>query len=213
MSVSSGCLKNTQNSFQLFGNKKSLQKGGKSCHGTGFSNTMTSLNNAASSGMGYSRAVGVPYQHVGGGGYSFDGKSAALAAEFRGSYPAYSSYQKPSQCGGKRKKRKSKKRRKSKKGGKRKKSRRRRRSKKKRGGKRRKSRRRSKKKRGGKRRKSRRKRRTGTLTTLGSPQMGGSTVSYSLGANNPQKPWALANNSYGLNEKSCFDNYNHFKKN
>ena len=196
MSVSSGCLKNTQNSFQLFGNKKSLQKGGKSCHGTGFSNTMTSLNNAASSGMGYSRAVGVPYQHVGGGGYSFDGKSAALAAEFRGSYPAYSSYQKPSQCGGKRKKRKSKKRRKSKKGGKRKKSRRRRRSK---------------KKRGGKRRKSRRKRRTGTLTTLGSPQMGGSTVSYSLGANNPQKPWALANNSYGLNEKSCFLQNRQFK--
>ena len=77
---------------------------------------------------------------------------------------------------------------------------------------RRRRRRTRKKRRKSKKRKSRR-RRTGTLTTLGSPQIGGSTVSYNLGASNPQVPWALANNSYGLNEKSCFDNYNHFKKN
>ena len=213
MSVNKGCLKNTQNSFQMFGNK--LQKGGGGCNAIGSAVTMTSLNNAAQAGMGYSRAVGIPYQHIdepqsGGAGYAFDDKSAALAAEFKGSYPAYSSYKKPSQCGGRRRKRRSFRKRKKK---------RRKKTKKHRGGKRKKSRRKRRKSRkrrrsrGGKRRKSRRKRRTGTLSTLGSQQMGGSTVSYSLGSSNPQKPWALANNSYGLNEKSCFDNYNHFKKN
>jgi len=207
MSVKSKYLKNTQNSFQLFSNKKLLQKGG--CAGTGRSVTMTSLNNDASNGMGYSRAAGVPYVHCDqkGGGYGFDSKSAGASSVFRGSYPSYSTYQKSNQCGGKRRRkrkksrrrRKSRKSRKSKKGGKRKKSR--------------KKKRKSKKRRGGKRKKSRRKRKTGTLITLASPQMGGSTVSYSLGASNPQKPWALSNNSYELNEKSCFDNYNHFKKN
>ena len=240
MSVNSDLLKNTQNSFQLFSNKKVLQKGG--CNGVGSSVTMTSLNNDASNGMGYSRAAGVPYVHCsqkGGAGYGFDSKAAGSAATFRGMYPAYSSYQKPSQCGGKKRKRKRSRKRsrkrkhkrksKKKKGGKRRKSRKRRKSKKKKGGvdpndprcapfchlirSKRKHKRKSRKKKGGKRRKSRRKRKTGTLTTLGSPQMGGSTVSYNLGASNPQVPWALANNSYGLNEKSCFDNYNHFKKN
>ena len=235
MSVNSDLLKNTQNSFQLFSNKKILQKGGSKCHGTGSSVTMTSLNNEAHSGMGYNRPAGIPYQHVGGAGYGFDSNAAGSAATFRGMYPAYSTYQKPSQCGGKRRKsrrrrkRKHKRKSKKKKGGKRRKSRRRRKSKKKKGGvdlndprcapfchlirSKRKHKRKSRKKKGGKRRKSRRKRKTGTLTTLGSPQMGGSTVSYNLGASNPQVPWALANNSYGLNEKSCFDNYNHFKKN
>ena len=213
MSVKSKFLKNTQNSFQLFSNKK----GGGSCNRVGNSVTMTSLNNAANSGMGYNRAVGVPYQHVGGSGYGFDNKAAASAAIFKGSYPSYSSYQKPSQCGGKKrrrkrktlKKRKRRRRKKSRKGGKRKKSRRRRKSRRSR-----KSKRRRRSRKGGKRKKkSRRKRKTGTLVTLGSSQMGGSTVSYSLGSSNPQKPWALANNSYALNNKSCFDNYNHFKKN
>ena len=83
MSVNSGLLKNTQNSFQLFSNKK----GGGSCNRVGNSVTMTSLNNAANSGMGYNRAVGVPYQHVGGSGYGFDNKAAASAAIFKGSYP------------------------------------------------------------------------------------------------------------------------------
>ena len=204
MSVKSKFLKNTQNSFQLFSNKK----GGGSCNRVGNSVTMTSLNNDANAGMGYNRAAGVPYQHVGGSGYGFDNKAAASAALFKGSYPSYSSYQKPSQCGGKkrRKKRKTLKKRKRKRS---KKSKKRKRSR------RRKSRRKRRKSRkGGKRKKkSRRKRKTGTLITLGSPQMGGSTVSYSLGSSNPQKPWALANNSYELNNKSCFDNYNHFKKN
>lgn len=216
MSVKSDLLKNTQNSFQLFSNKKILQKGGKSCCGKiGNSVTMTSLNDAANSGMGYSRAVGVPYKHVGGGGYAFDNKSASLASTFKGSYPAYSTYQKPSQCGGRKRRKRTRRRKSSKKSHRyyRKKkshSKKRKSRKYKKGGKKRKSR---KHKKGGKKRKSRRKRRNRSLSTLGSPQIGGSTVSYSLGASNAQNPWSLANNSYSLNEKSCFDNYNHFKKN
>tara|TARA_B110000444_G_scaffold244744_1_gene264491 strand:- start:478 stop:1134 length:657 start_codon:yes stop_codon:yes gene_type:complete len=218
MSVKSKFLKNTQNSFQLFSNKK----GGGSCNRVGNSVTMTSLNNAANAGMGYSRAVGLPYQHVGGSGYGFDNKAAASSAIFKGSYPSYSSYQKPSQCGGKKrrrkrktlKKRKRRRMKKSRKGGKRKRSRRRKSKRRRRSRRSRRSRKSRKSRKGGKRKKkSRRKRKTGTLVTLGSPQMGGSTVTYSLGSSNPQKPWALANNSYDLNNKSCFDNYNHFKKN
>ena len=154
MSVKSKFLKNTQNSFQLFSNKK----GGGSCNRVGNSVTMTSLNNAANSGMGYSRAVGVPYQHVGGSGYGFDNKAAASAGLFKGSYPSYSSYQKPSQCGGKKrrkkrktlKKRKRRRKKKSRKGGKRKRSRRRRKSRRSR-----KSKRRRRSRKGGKRKKNR----------------------------------------------------------
>lgn len=217
MSVKSKFLKNTQNSFQLFSNKKILQKGG--CNGSGRSVTMTSLNNDASNGMGYNRAAGVPYVHCDqkGGGYGFDSKSAGTSSAFRGSYPNYSTYQKSNQCGGKRrrKKRKTLKKRRKYKGGcgKKYKHKHRKKSRKNKRKKSRRKKRKSKKRRGGKRKKSRKKRKTGTLITLASPQMGGSTVSYSLGSSNPQKPWALSNNSYELNEKSCFDNYNHFKKN
>ena len=205
MSVDSKLLKNTQNSFQWFQNAKK-QVGGK---GRGYGVNFSSLNNDANSGMGYNRATGLAYNQCGqsgGNGYGFTEQGAAASQAFRGSYTPITTYSKAKQCGGKRRRKKSKKRRKSKKGGKRKRSRKRRKSRKSR-------RRRRKSKKGGRRkRRGRTKRRTGTLNTLANPPMrGGSTVSY--GAGFPKStPWALGPGSIQANKPSCFDNYSHGKK-
>ena len=108
MSVDKKFLKNTQNSFQLL-----AQKGGR-----GRSATFDSMNTAATDGLGKYPARGVLYESCdsqsGGGGYGFTQASVKNADTFRGSYPEYVKYDKPNQCGGKRrKKRKTKRRRKS----------------------------------------------------------------------------------------------------
>ena len=152
MSVDSKLLKNTQNSFQWFQNAKK-QVGGK---GRGYGVNFSSLNNDANSGMGYNRASGLAYNQCGqsgGNGYGFTEQGAAASQAFRGSYTPITTYSKAKQCGGKRRRKKSKKRRKSKKGGKRKRSRRRRKSRKSR------RRRKSRKSRRSRRRSRRRRRR------------------------------------------------------
>ena len=101
MSVDSDYLKNTQNSFKLFHNAKK-QSGGK---GRGYGVSMSSLNEDATAGMGYSNPSGRYYSQCGGNGYGFNEEAAANSAAFRGSYPVLSTYGKPKQCGGRRKRR------------------------------------------------------------------------------------------------------------
>ena len=204
MSVPSGLLMNTQNSFQTHaqrganivmrgGKRKSkrtkrmARKGRKSRRkqrGGGRTITFSTLDHMANSRLGKMVPHGDVYTNCNkqsGGGFGFTREGAADAATFKGSYPAFQKYEKSKQCGGrKRRRRKSrKKRRKS-----RKKSRKSRR-------KRRRSRRRRRRRRGG--------------------QRGGSSASYAAPFAGGEKPWATAPLGIQKNGASCYDNYNHYK--
>ncbi len=219
MSVDKKFLKNTQNSFQLL-----AQKGGR-----GRSATFDSMNTAATDGLGKYPARGVLYESCdsqsGGGGYGFTQASVKNADTFRGSYPEYVKYDKPNQCGGRRRRksrRKTKRRRKS-----RRKTKRRRKSRRKTNKKKccklckklcsksckKKCKKqlkkcnckckpckkyKSKSKRGGRRTRRRTRQRGGSSQVFSSP--------------NPQhnSPWATGPMSIQKLPPTCFDNYNHY---
>jgi hypothetical protein len=211
MSVPSGLLMNTQNSFQTHAQRGAniVMRGGKrkskrtkrmarksrknrssrrrrKQSAGGRTITFQSLDHMANSRMGKMVPHGDPYTNCntqsGGAGFGFTREGAADAATFKGSYPAVQKYEKSKQCGGRRRRRK--------------KSRKSRR-------KRRKSRKKSRRKSRRKRRKSRRRRRGG--------QRGGSSASYAAPFAGGEKPWATAPLGIQKNGASCYDNYNHYK--
>ena len=209
MSVPSGLLMNTQNSFQTHAQRGAniVMRGGKrkskrtkrmarksrknrssrrrrKQRGGERTITFQNLDHMANSRLGKMVPHGDVYTNCNtqkGGGFGFTREGAADAATFKGSYPAFQKYEKSKQCGGrKRRRRKSRK-------------------------KRRKSRKKSRKSRRRRRRRSRRRRRRR------GGQRGGSSASYAAPFAGGEKPWATAPLGIQKNGASCYDNYNHYK--
>ena len=217
MPVDSKLLGNTNNAFQLTGNKHVLHKGCDAQSGGGYGATFKSLQANAENGLGFGNGSYENYNvcnkqsggsaqlnelnNAAASSYGYTNSGAEVAHELKGSYAAITKNNNPNTCSGGRKrkrkpKRKSRKRKPKRKSRKRKPKRKSRKRKPKR-----KSRKRKPKRKSRKRRKSRK-----------TMQKGGSSISYSsidssLTGNNAR---ILGTNSFLASEKNCGDGYNHY---
>jgi len=208
MPVDSKLLGNTNNAFQLTGNKHVLHKGcdaqSGAQNGGGYGATFKSLQANAENGLGFGNGSYENYNvcnkqsggsaqlnelnNAAASSYGYTNSGAEVAHELKGSYAAITKNNNPNTCsGGRKRKRKSRKRKPKRKSRKRKPKR--------------KSRKRKPKRKSRKRRKSRK-----------TMQKGGSSISYSsidssLTGNNAR---ILGTNSFLASDKNCGDGYNHY---
>ena len=237
MPVDSNLLGNTDNAFQLTGNKHVLHKG-CDVHGSGaqsgggYGATFKSLQTNANNGMGYGNGsydnYNVCNKQSGGSAhlnelnnsaassYGYTNSGAEVAHELKGSYAAITKNNNVNSCsGGRKRKRKPKgKSRKRKPKGKSRKGKSRKRKSRKRKPKR-KSRRRKPKGKSRKRKpkgKSRKRRKSRKTRQSKRSQKGGSSVSYSALNSNLTGNDAriLGTNSFLASDKNCGDGYNHY---
>jgi hypothetical protein len=199
MPVDSKLLGNTNNAFQLTGNKHVLHKGcdaqSGAQNGGGYGATFKSLQANAENGLGFGNGSYENYNvcnkqsggsaqlnelnNAAASSYGYTNSGAEVAHELKGSYAAITKNNNPNTCsGGRKRKRKSRKRKPK-----------------------RKSRKRKPKRKSRKRRKSRK-----------TMQKGGSSISYSsidssLTGNNAR---ILGTNSFLASDKNCGDGYNHY---
>jgi len=226
MPVDSKLLGNTNNAFQLTGNKHVLHKGCDAQSGAqsggGYGATFKSLQANAENGLGFGNGSYENYNvcnkqsggsaqlnelnNAAASSYGYTNSGAEVAHELKGSYAAITKNNNPNTCsGGRKRKKKSRKRKPKRKSRKRKPKRKSRKRKPKRKSRKRRPKRKSRKRKP--KRKSRKRRKSRKTMQKGGSSISYSSIDSSLTGNNAR---ILGTNSFLASDKNCGDGYNHY---